>query len=71
MLLPSPRRSSISEATSCQSAQSRSSKTADGSSSVNRRKPWDARRAHVRVGAAPSTVRETLRRAAIAELSWP
>ncbi len=25
----------------------------------------------VRVGAAPSTVRETLRRAAIAELSWP
>ncbi|MHC2419885.1 uncharacterized protein ACVMB2_003795 [Sinorhizobium meliloti] len=46
MLLPSPRRSSISEATSCQSAQSRSSKTADGSSSVNRRKPWDARRAH-------------------------
>ncbi|XEN34623.1 uncharacterized protein M728_005284 (plasmid) [Ensifer sp. WSM1721] len=50
MLLPSLKRSSISEATSCQSAQSRSSETTDGLSSVNRRKPWAARRAH----AAPS-----------------
>jgi len=64
MLLPSPRRSSISEATSCQSAQSRSSKTADGSSSVNRRKPWDARRAHgkwsVRYPRLTSWVEETI-----------